>query len=92
MDNLDPHDWLQDFHVLATCGAVPPSGLLCRLRHVAADAVAGDVLRLLRGLPHRLRLLRYLLHLHLASIKHSQKIRGAALLLSRPDPVQKDSS
>ena len=56
-----------DFHVLATGGALSPSGLLRRLHHVAADAVAGDVHRLLRGLPHRLRLLRRILHLHLAS-------------------------
>ena len=56
-----------DLHVLAAGGAGAASGLLRGLRGVAADAVAADVLRLLRGLPHRLRLLRRVLHLHLAS-------------------------
>ena len=56
-----------DLHVLAAFGAGAARGLLRGLRGVAADAVAADVLRILRGLPHRLHLPRYLLHLYLVS-------------------------
>ena len=58
---------LLDLHVLAAFGAGAARGLLRGLRGVAADAVAADVLRILRGLPHRLHLPRYLLHLYLVS-------------------------
>ena len=61
---------ISDLHVLAAGGAGAARGLLRGLRGVAADAVAADVLRILRGLPHRLHLPRHFLHLHLVGPRH----------------------
>ena len=61
---------LLDLHVLAAFGAGAARGLLRGLRGVAADAVAADVLRILRGLPHRLHLPRHFLHLYLVRPGH----------------------